>query len=648
MKNHYSALFEPLYLKGLLIPNRIVFASHRTNFAVNNLPSQRHIDYYRERARGGVGLIIIEEGIVHPSDYPYERAIFAYEPAVVEKYATVAEEMHLQGAKVFGCLNHWGSQGTGLLHKKEIWGPSPLAATGEIPKKMELEDIDAVIKGFALSAGHLKEAGLDGVEVNAGQHSLIRQFLSPLTNLRSDHYGGNMENRVRFCRQVLEAVRRKVGEGFVVGLRLTMDEYAPWAGITPEMGLEIASYLESTEVLDYLSVSVGSIYTLHMTSPSMAIPPGFTLPYGEKLKEAVRLPVMVGGRISEGSVALKALNEGQADLIEMTRALIADPNVAFKIRRNLVGEIKPCLACNQGCKLDGFLNKQLKCTVNSEAGRERELRPKLNMKVKKGKKVAIVGSGPAGMEAALQAALRGYEAHLFEKESLPGGNMLLAGKVPGREGIGKLISYYTGMLNSLGVQLHFNCEITGDTDFSAYHALIVATGSRDRIPEIPGVHGLQLLSGKEVWRGAEVGERVLLVDEDGFHPATGIIELLAQKDKAVFVVTSEMFVGYKLTETQELTFWNQRVKGKKVTFIPHHRVKEINGKTVTLEERYSGVPRIVDDLNTVIFCYPRLPREDLYLQLKEKFGRIYRIGDCVAPRTIANAVYEGYKAGKSV
>ncbi len=647
-KQHpYPQLFEPLQLSGIVIKNRLVFGAHRTNFAVNNLPGHRHLGYYLERARGEAGLIVMEEGIVHHSDYPYAKAVFAYKDEVVGQYAKIAEALHSYGTRVLLRLNHWGSQGTGMIRGGEVWGPSSVCVGSEMPKEMEREDMEEVVAAFARCAKNAYLAGVDGVELNAGQHSLLRQFLSPLTNMRQDEYGGTMENRARFCRQVMEQVRAETGENFIVGLRLTMDEYAPWAGITPEMGVELAAYLTGSGALDFLSVSVGSVYSLHMTVPSMAVEEGFTRSYGEMLKKAVNLPIVVGGRITTPGLANQILSDGQADLVELTRAQIADPMFAKKSRLGRESSIRPCLSCNEGCRTLGFQNKLLSCVVNWQAGREIT---DVSVKRGKGGKVAVIGGGPAGMEAASVAAWRGYKVDLFEKESVLGGNLRLACQVPGRGGLEKLLDFYKKLLKSVGVQIHLEQEITANFNFKDYGAVIVTTGAKARPPNLRGNDAIPVVSGLNLWqRGLTLeGQRLLLVDEDGFYGTTGLIEALAVGGKEITVVTSEMFPGIKLTDTDDFNLWFQRVKGLNVSFISHHRVKAIDGSTVLLEERFSGRKRLVTPVDGVICCEPPLPLEELYLNLKPLCSCLLRAGDCVAPRTLYHAIHEGYMAGHAV
>ena len=228
-----EVLHRPLRLGRAQLPSRVVFAPHVTNLAADGVPDRRFASYFARRARGGAGLVVLEEAQVHVSSQPYQHAVRAYHPGIAAGWRLVAEQVHEAGAPVLAQLNHAGMQGTGHILKHVLWAPSgvPNPATLEMPKVMEHEDIAAVVEGFGAAAGIAVEAGLDGVEVNAGQHSLVRQFLSGLTNMRTDQYGGDAERRLRFASEVLSAVRRSAGSTAIVGLRLCCDELAPWAGI---------------------------------------------------------------------------------------------------------------------------------------------------------------------------------------------------------------------------------------------------------------------------------------------------------------------------------------------------------------------------------------------------------------------------------
>ncbi|HEY2428500.1 MAG TPA: 2,4-dienoyl-CoA reductase, partial [Acidimicrobiales bacterium] len=335
-------LLEPLVLGARTAPNRVVFGPHETNLGRGRSISDRHVAYYRARAEGGAGTVVIEEASVHPSDWPYERCPLAADSS--PGWAAVADACHRSGALVLAALGHAGGQGSSAYSQTPLWAPSrvPEVNSREVPKWMEAEDIEAVIAGFGAAAGAAVEAGLDGVEVNAGQHSLVRQFLSGLTNHRDDEWGAD---RLLFARRVLAAVRGHAGPGAVVGLRLSCDELAPWAGIVPDAAAALAG--ELADEIDYLTVVRGSIFTVSATRPDGHTEPGFNLELTGALRAALpaRVAVIAQGSIVDVAQAERAVTDGLADGVEMTRAQIADPRLVAKARTP--ERIRPCILCNQ-------------------------------------------------------------------------------------------------------------------------------------------------------------------------------------------------------------------------------------------------------------------------------------------------------------
>ena len=281
-------ILDNLKLRSRVAPSRVLFGAHCTNFATDNLPNERHAAYYARRARGGAGLIVMEEASVHHSDWPYEKAIQGYNEHIVARYRLVAEHPAAWGFAL-AQLGHNGMQASGHVHKHVTFAPSAIAnpATMEMPKVMEARDIKDVTAGFGRASEFAMQGGLDGVEINAGQNSLIRQFISGLTNFRQDEYGGALENRLRFAREVITMVRRATGPTAIIGLRLSCDEYAPWAGLQPHDGIEVARLLCESGEIDYLVVVTGSIYTPFATSPAMHTPAGNTLELAYAVRAAV-------------------------------------------------------------------------------------------------------------------------------------------------------------------------------------------------------------------------------------------------------------------------------------------------------------------------------------------------------------------------
>jgi 2,4-dienoyl-CoA reductase-like NADH-dependent reductase (Old Yellow Enzyme family) len=414
----YDRLFQPLKIGSREARNRILFGSHTTNLARHNLLSQQHAEYYAARAGGGAGIIVLEEHIVHASDMPYESAVLGFLPGTAQAVTTVTGRIHEHGALAFVQLNHNGQQSMSDHNQRELWAPSPVpdVASREVPKEMEQADIRAVIDGFAQVARTVTEAGADGVELQIADRSLLRQFLSPLTNQRGDNYGGALENRLRFVQETLEAVDAAIGIDRVLGVRFCADELAPWAGLTPEQSLEIVRLLVSTERIDYVTVTMGSILSAHMFPfhASMHVPQGYAVHLAGAIKEAINVPVFAAGRIMNAAKAERVLAEGQADGVEMIRALIADPHLPRLSQEGRAGRVRPCISCNQGCQVRSVMNATISCNVNPDVVHAQAL-PSEERPGKNGQRVYIVGGGPAGLEAARRAALRGREVVLYER-----------------------------------------------------------------------------------------------------------------------------------------------------------------------------------------------------------------------------------------
>ena len=400
------SLLDPLPIGPRAAPNRVMFGPHETNLAWGRQLSDRHQAYYQARAAGGCGIIVIEETSVHPSDWPYERA-----PSVDEAtpgWRAIEEACRPSGALVIAALGHAGGQGSSAFSQRELWAPSdePEVNSREVPKIMEPEDIEAVVASFGRAAQLATEAGLHGVEVNAGQHSLVRQFLSGLTNRRDDAYG---TDRTRFATEVLTTTREGLGHDGVLGLRLCADELAPWAGITPEAAVEIANQL--ADLVDYLVIVRGSIFSVAESRPTGHHGTGFNLELARTIRDGIgaRIPVLAQGSIVERSEAVEAVSSGICDGVEMTRALIADPRLVTKLDQGCAP--RPCLLCNQRCRVRDNRNPIVSCVVEPRSGYETIDEP-VEGSSETPTEVLVVGAGPAGLEAARVAAARGHQVTL--------------------------------------------------------------------------------------------------------------------------------------------------------------------------------------------------------------------------------------------
>ncbi len=650
----YDRLFQPLIIGPREARNRILFGSHATNLARHNLLSPQHADYYAVHAEGGAGMIVLEEHIVHASDMPYESAIQGFLPGTTQAVATVAKRIHAHGALVFVQLNHNGQQSTSGHQQREMWAPSPVAdvASREVPKEMEQADIRAVIEGFAQVARTVTQAGANGVELQVADSSLLRQFLSPLTNQRSDNYGGALENRLRFVQETLEAVDAATGTGSVLGMRFCADELAPWAGLTLEQSLEIVRLLVATGHIDYVTVTMGSIFSTHMFpyNASMHVPQGYAAHLAGAIKEAINVPVFAAGRIMSAAQAERVLAEGQAAGVEMIRALIADPNLPRLSQEGRAEKVRPCISCNQGCQVRSVMNATISCSVNPDIVHAQPPSPE-KRPVKNGQKVYIVGGGPAGLEAARTAALRGREVVLYEQGAAPGGTVALASKGPGRGELQLITSYLQSELERLGVEVYTGIEVTAEMILVQHpQIVIVATGAHTGpgLLAIPGHDLPHVTDIRRVLAGEPIdGQRIVVVDETDSHGVLSAVEMLATAGKNVEVVSEDFYVGRDLVATHDLVPWKQRVLPHGIVVTPHMTVVRIEpGKVIAVDRFAEGERELPADV-VVLGTYER-PSQELYTALKGHVPHLFRIGDCVAPRRIEQAILEGRQVGEQV
>ena len=652
MPGQFRYLFTPLQIGPVRVPNRIVFPAHLTNFAEHNLPSERHTYYYAERAKGGAGLIITEEQSIHTTDFAYEKLIHAFDERVIPRYRMITGMVHRYGAKIFAQINHNGGQGSGMYSRLPLWAPSPVADPlfREVPKEMEKQDIQDVVEGFGHVARHVKEGGFDGVEIQASHSSLIRQFLSPYSNHRRDEYGGILENRLRLCFEIIDAVNEVVGHDLAVGIRLSGDELID-GGLNLDDMVEISKQLAYIGKIDYINTSIGTAsHSLYMVDASMHVPPGYQLYIPSAIRKAVDLPVFCVGRIKDPVQAEQILAEGHADMIGMVRAQICDPELANKASEGRLDAIRTCLSDNQNCSGHVGLNMPLGCMQNPAVGMEKQLGIGTLSPAPKVKRVMVVGGGPAGLEAAKVAAMRGHDVTLYEKENELGGQVNIIIRVPNRAEVDDLIRNLIHELSVQKVRVKLGTEVTPETvAVEKPDAVVLATGS---VPAPCGIslsNGAEVVNVRQVLRGeVEVGKRVVLIDEVGSHDATSTAEFLADRGKHVEVVTPALYAGQDLGPTLDLETWHRRARSKGIIITPNVVVREISGNTVTVFNHYSGQEWRIEGVDTVVMAAPAQANDSLYFALKGKVKELYHVGDCVAPRRVGSAILEGHLAGRSL
>jgi len=628
-------LLSPITFGSRSAPNRVMFGPHVTNLASDDrsIPP-RLVAYYERRARGGCGTIVVEGASVHPSDWPYERAPLAERCG--PGWAAIVAACRPHGAVVVASLDHAGGQGSSAYSQAPLWAPSrvPEVNSREVPKWMEADDITALIDGFAAGAKLATDADVDGVEINAGQHSLVRQFLSGLTNQRDDEWG---QDRQLLARQVIEAVRSSIGDG-VLGLRLSCDELAPWAGITPEMAPEIALALVGAG-LDYLVVTRGSIYSVEKTRPDFHEPTGFNIDVCRSVRAAVAvttpdIPVILQGSMSDIGQAEWALggydDPALADAVEMTRAQIADPDLVSKLHDGQVDRIRPCTRCNQTCQVRDARNPIVTCIGEPSSGRETE-DPDWYVPTPHPRDVLVVGAGPAGMEAARVAALRGHDVRVIERADHAGGMALIAGpNAP-------MVEWWKRELARCGIEVRFGTDTVDADDRTV---IIQATGSR------PGPRPYEVSDGALVVDVADVRAGTAVLPDDGtivlYDPIGGpiAVALAEELGARAVLITQDNIAGNELSRTGDLAPANTRLAQQGVSIERRTLLRAVGPTEVEVEDRYSGRRRTIP-CAAVVDCGFRLPTDPID-------GVTIQIGDSVAPRTVLEAVLEARRAALAI
>jgi 2,4-dienoyl-CoA reductase (NADPH2) len=653
--SHYRHLFTPLRLGPVTVRNRIVFSAHLTNYAAAGLPTEQHAAYYAARAAGGSGLIITEEHSTHVTDWPYEKLIHGFNPAVLPGYRRITDAVHAHDVPIFAQINHNGGQGSSMYSRLPVWAPSPVPDPlfREVPKAVELSEIGEIVAGYAEVAERCIAGGFDGIELQCSHSSIVRGFLSPATNHRTDGYGGPLENRARLLLEIVDAVREAIGADKALGVRLCGDELIE-GGTGIDDAVAVAKMVDAGGRVDYINTSIGvATATLFMIEASMQVPPGYAMFIPSAIRQAVGLPVVGVGRFKDPLQADRALDEGQCDLVGVVRGQIADADFAAKARSGHATDIRTCLSCNQECVGRMGLNRWLGCIESPRTGREAIPLPLRS----RPKKVVVVGGGPGGLQAAVTAAERGHRVVLYERHDRLGGQVQVAATVPSRAEFLDIARNLIVNARRAGVELRTGIEADPDSIRAEQPAaVVVATGARPSRPWWAADHP-RVVDIRDVLEGrvSPDGE-VVVVDELGFHPATSTAELLADRGCRVEIVTNGMVVGQDLGVTLDMETWNVKAHAKgiaqSVDLVPMGAAPLAGGPhpggvELSLQHHPTGTDQL-RRCDWVVCAVQPEPEDRLWSELRESAFAVYRVGDCLAPRRAHAAVIEGHRVAAAL
>jgi 2,4-dienoyl-CoA reductase-like NADH-dependent reductase (Old Yellow Enzyme family)/thioredoxin reductase len=650
---YLEKLFQPISLGELEIRNRIVMPSMGTNFAnEDGYVTEQLKSYYEERARSGVGLIIIEFSCIQwPVGKGQLRQLCVDDDKFIPGLSELAQTIKKHGARVFLQLHHAGRVAFSRFTGCQPVAPSPIpTSSGEMPRELSLAEIKNIIYRFAEGAHRAQEAGFDGVELHCTHGYLLAQFLSAASNKRQDIYGGDLRNRARLILDIMAAVRDKVGANYPVSIRLTGKEFDIEHGITIEESQQTAKWLEEAGAAA-INVSVSGHYPLHamewlvegedLPRPPYNHPHGFVLFVAEKIKRKLNVPVIGVGWIDPETAEL-ALRENKIDMVAMGRSLIADPELPRKAASGSLEDIRPCLGCLI-CRERLLSEKQVQCTVNPTMGKEQE---SLIALAKKKKRIVVVGGGPAGMEAARVAALKGHEVILFDKGSSLGGQLLVASIPPNKGRLKVLADYFTTQVSKLGVKVELGKEAISEDIVSVEpDAVIIAAGVKRRAPRIPGIELGNMANAEDILVGKVrvAGRKVAVIG--GGVVGCETAEFLATKKKRVTIV--EM-LDIMATGMEEVTknYLLGRLSKLGVTILTKTKAEAITeeGLVVSPEEG----PKQIVEADTIVNATSPYPNQRLYQELSGKISKIHLVGDCVEPRRIKEAIEEGFRIGLEV
>ena len=673
-------LLQPFVLKGLTLRNRVFSSSHEPAYSDGGMPTDRYRLYHVEKAKGGIGMTMTAGSAVVAEDSPPAFGnLHAYRDEIVPWLRRMTEEVHEHGAACMIQLTHLGRR-TGWAQDDwlPVVAPSPLRepAHRSIPKEAEDWDIERIVGKYADAAERMQAAGMDGIEIESYGH-LFDQFWSPLTNHRTDEYGGSLEHRLRFGWEVLQAIRERVGFDYIVGLRMAVDEHVP-GGIDTATGVEILRRLEADRLIDFVNVIRGTIASeselIHVI-PIHGMPSAPHLDFAGEVRASTGLAVLHACKVDDVATARHAIREGRVDLVGMTRAHLADPHLVRKIVEGREAEIRPCVGATY-CLDRIYAAGEALCIHNAATSRE-ETMPHDIPRASESRRIVVVGAGPGGLEAARVAGERGHRVTVLEAMPWAGGQIRLAARNPRRRDLMGIVEWRVAELERLGVDVQYDALADGrDVLALEPDVVVVATGGLPQLPELEDGGDLVVTTWDVL--GGDVTPRgdVLLFDDNGTHSALSAGELIARSGARLEIVTPERMLGVEVggmnhvpyarafNETDTRISLNQKVLA----------VRPEAGRLCVDIGSEQSPHRVARHVDQVVVDYGTAASADLYFELKPLSSnrgavdysalldgrqqslvrnpdgafQLFRIGDCVSSRNIHAAVYDALRLVKDL
>ena len=628
--------------------------AHEIRLGDGRIPGPRYAAYHRARARGGAGLQITGcTAVHHTGGLGSGGALANVDDSIIDGYRTLSGAVHDEGGVILAQLGHSAATTHATEPGAPVWAPSAVAGElmrrGQRAHAMSVGEIAEVVDAFGAAAERSRRGGMDGVEILAAFGFLVAAFLSPIANRRTDHYGGSLDNRMRFCREVVSAVRDAVGSDCIVGLRIPGDELVE-GGLDTEEMKAVARAVESDGKVDYLNVIAGTNMDRLLRAEHWPPTParhGLFVRLAAAIRSVVELPVFTVGRITDPVQAERILADGEADMVGMTRAHVADPELIAKLREGRLDDIRPCVGANV-CIRNGLEGRSIGCIHNPQTGRE--LTWGDPAPAERSLDVAVVGGGPAGLEAARVAALRGHRVTLHEQAEHLGGQLHTWTRLASKRELHRIVEWQQRQLERLQVRIRLGHAVESADDLDAAQVVVLAAGARPGPVSVEGAaeHGVSVRTAHDVLDSDPLPAIPSLVwDRAGGGAAVSAAEHLAVAGCRVVLVTPSMAVADDVDLTNRVPLY-RRLHEHGVTMLPDSDVARVDADGVVVTNVYTGRESAIPGIERVVVCDAAEAREENADTLRAQGLRVLTAGDCVSPREVDVAMAEGALAAREI